>query len=370
MMKVKIFFFLILSVLVIAGGIIARIKTNMPPDIEVTQARKMLKESELERSPEFAKKSYRDASMYYDSAMVEWRNQNKKFILFRDYRKLSELANKSSESSKNAINEARKNISKTEDILETRIKKLGDKIENFDRIFDNFPINKKHRSEIVNCKLLYSEAIHAYKNKNYNICVSRLNSVEIVINDVFSYYYEKLIDYLQECPGWNKKVKHTIIHSKKSKSYAIIIDKLARELFIYKNGEIFKRFTVELGANWVGDKQQHGDKTTPEGFYKIIDKKQNGQTKYYKALLLDYPNEDDKKRFALNRKKGALKKGAKIGNLIEIHGNGGKGIDWTDGCIALKDSDMDVVFKLCPAGTWVTIVGSTKSLEELSISTS
>ncbi len=59
--------------------------------------------------------------------------------------------------------------------------------------------------------------------------------------------------------------------------------------------------------------------------YKIIEKKQNGQTKYYKALLLNYPNEDDKKRFLANKKNGIISKDAKIGNLIEIHGNGGKG---------------------------------------------
>ena len=146
----------------------------------------------------------------------------------------------------------------------------------------------------------------------------------------------------------------------------IIIDKIARELSIYKNGEIFKQFPVELGVNWIGDKQQQGDKTTPEGLYKIIAKKQNGQTMYYKAFLLDYPNEDDKKRFLLNKKNGIINQDAEIGNLIEIHGNGGKGIDWTDGCIALNDTDMDEIFKFCTIGTKVTIVGSGRSLNELS----
>ncbi len=99
--------------------------------------------------------------------------------------------------------------------------------------------------------------------------------------------------------------------------------------------------------------------------YKITDKKNNGQTAFYKAFMLDYPNEDDKKRFLQNKKSGAIHQDANIGNLIEIHGNGGKGIDWTDGCIALKNGDMDEVFKLCPVGTWVTIVGSTRSEDEL-----
>ena len=56
--------------------------------------------------------------------------------------------------------------------------------------------------------------------------------------------------------------------------------------------------------------------------------------------------------------KGSLPSSAKIGGLIEIHGNGGKGIDWTEGCIALTDTEMDIVFKTVKVGTPVTIVGS------------
>ena len=56
----------------------------------------------------------------------------------------------------------------------------------------------------------------------------------------------------------------------------------------------------------MGDKNQQGDKSTPEGLYKITDKKSNGQTTFYKALMLDYPNDDDKKRFLQNKKNGVI----------------------------------------------------------------
>ncbi|MBE3139905.1 MAG: L,D-transpeptidase family protein, partial [Thermoplasmata archaeon] len=84
---------------------------------------------------------------------------------------------------------------------------------------------------------------------------------------------------------------------------------------------------------------------------------------YYKALLLDYPNDEDKKRFKSEIKHGSLPASAKIGDLIEIHGNGGKGVDWTEGCIALTDKEMDVVFRIVKAGTPVTIVGSMVDLQ-------
>jgi len=51
--------------------------------------------------------------------------------------------------------------------------------------------------------------------------------------------------------------------------------------------------------------------------------------------------------------------------LIEIHGNGGKGIDWTEGCVALTDKEMDVVFKIAKVGTPVTIIGSMVDLQNV-----
>ena len=153
--------------------------------------------------------------------------------------------------------------------------------------------------------------------------------------------------------------------SKKNHDYSIIIDKFSRKCFIYQNGAKKYEFEAELGKNWVGDKRVKGDNATPEGMYKITKKFDGGKTKYYKALLLDYPNDEDKAKFKSEIEHGSLPASAKIGGLIEIHGNGGKGIDWTEGCIALTDREMDVVFKIVRVGTPVTIVGSMVDLKEV-----
>jgi murein L,D-transpeptidase YafK len=102
---------------------------------------------------------------------------------------------------------------------------------------------------------------------------------------------------------------------------------------------------------------------TPEGMYKITKKFEGSKTKYYKALLLNYPNDEDKEKFKSEIGNGSLPASAKIGDLIEIHGNGGKGIDWTEGCIALTDKEMDIVFKITKVGTPVTIIGSMVDLK-------
>ena len=63
-------------------------------------------------------------------------------------------------------------------------------------------------------------------------------------------------------------------------------------------------------------------------------------------------------RFALGQGRGTILTGVGIGNLIEIHGDGGEGRDWTDGCVALANPDMDRVFAHVRVGTPVTIVGT------------
>jgi murein L,D-transpeptidase YafK len=365
-MKIRILLLVLLMVLAMVVIAAIRIKSNRPPETAVIKAGKLLAEAELEKASEFAPKPFQEARMYYDSAMINWRIQNKRFILVRDYSEVTELVQKSAERSEIAIIESKKIISTTGNLLKINIDFIGRKIHGFEEQFKNFPVSRKHRSELTQCKLMYSESLQAYISNNYSICKSKLDSVEIVIDDFITYYCEKLEDYFEDYPEWNEMVIQTISYSKKSQATVIIVDKFNRELFIYKSGKPVKQYSIELGANWIGDKMHQGDKSTPEGFYNILEKKQNGQTKYHKALLLNYPNAEDKKRFSANIRNGIIRHDSQIGNLIEIHGNGGKRTDWTDGCIALADSDMDDIFEFCTVGTKVTIVGSRKPLNDIS----
>jgi lipoprotein-anchoring transpeptidase ErfK/SrfK len=69
-------------------------------------------------------------------------------------------------------------------------------------------------------------------------------------------------------------------------------------------------------------------------------------------------------RFKADISKGTLPVSSKIGGGIEIHGGGGKGVDWTEGCIALTNSEIEIIFNLAKVGTPVTIVGSMKNIGE------
>ncbi len=137
----------------------------------------------------------------------------------------------------------------------------------------------------------------------------------------------------------------------------VIIDKADHRLLVYRRGRQVAVFKAELGTAGLAPKRHAGDCATPEGRYRVTTVKTGGATRYYKALLLDYPNPDDRRRYQLERDAGTIEAGVGPGSLIEIHGHGGQGRDWTEGCVALRDEDMDRLLELVAAGTPVTIVG-------------
>jgi L,D-peptidoglycan transpeptidase YkuD (ErfK/YbiS/YcfS/YnhG family) len=157
---------------------------------------------------------------------------------------------------------------------------------------------------------------------------------------------------------WKRLANDTIAQSRADRSTAFIVDKLNRKLHVYVAGDRVATFPAELGSKGLKRKLHSGDQATPEGRYRVTEVRGPGRTRYYKALMLDYPNAEDRARYAYGRRTGQVPLRAGIGSLIEIHGDGGQGRDWTDGCVALADRDMDKVFARARVGTPVTIVGA------------
>ncbi len=138
----------------------------------------------------------------------------------------------------------------------------------------------------------------------------------------------------------------------KSKYLMTILDSKNDTLVIYP---------VVFGNNDQGDKMQEGDRKTPEGVYKIIEKRAHAE--WYKIMLLDFPNEKDRIEFRDYKQKGLVPQDAKIGGEIAIHGtrdNEDIEIDrmknWTNGCIATKNIYMEQLYKYIAVGTKVIIL--------------
>jgi murein L,D-transpeptidase YafK len=145
-----------------------------------------------------------------------------------------------------------------------------------------------------------------------------------------------------------------IISMAAGKADRVLVDKSEARLYLLKDGKVVKGYPVAFGADPVGHKQQEGDERTPEGDY-VLDYKKSDSA-FHKAIHISYPNAEDRAR--------AKARGVKPGGLIMIHGQkNGLGwlslitqlFNWTDGCIALSNADMDEVWATVDAGTPITI---------------
>lgn len=157
--------------------------------------------------------------------------------------------------------------------------------------------------------------------------------------------------------AWKRLASDTIAESRRKGITVLIVSKLERRLTVYRNGVLERTYSVGLGFNGLADKRHAGDDATPEGRYTIIRKMPVSQ--YHKALLLNYPNEEDRKAFARERMNGTIPKSVGIGGQIEIHGGGRDSL--TRGCIALDDDEMDELYGLASVGTPVTIIGTAET---------
>ncbi len=140
----------------------------------------------------------------------------------------------------------------------------------------------------------------------------------------------------------------------------IVIVKTDYELKVYDQDGWYATYPVVFGSKSLDDKMMEGDRKTPEGVYHIASKRPH--EKWDKMMVIDYPTKADYDKFNERKAKGLIPKGAKIGGGIAIHGtwpHDDIAVDlyqnWTNGCIALKNEDVDELFDLVTIGTQVTI---------------
>ena len=134
----------------------------------------------------------------------------------------------------------------------------------------------------------------------------------------------------------------------------IVVEKATRKLSIFRDSKQIKTYRIALGRNPVGAKQAEGDMKTPEGIYKIDGR--NAQSSFHLALHISYPSDNDNTR--------AAERGVSAGFDIMIHGiRNGLGWmgalhrwkDWTVGCIALTDEEIEELWRVTPDGTTIEI---------------
>jgi len=157
---------------------------------------------------------------------------------------------------------------------------------------------------------------------------------------------------------WQQMAKDTIAWSHTHRTSAIVINKADQVLTLYRNGQKILSYPVQLGFNGIREKRYQGDGATPEGKYRISSKGGQGQAQFYRALVLNYPNEGDRRRYQLGRKTGQIPPSRGIGEQIEIHGVKNELMAHTLGGVMLDNPQMALLYDRVEKGTPVTIVGA------------
>ncbi len=354
---------LLFLIITVYGILIATMQK--PPLTEIKACLAALSKAEHGNSNVYAPEYFNAAERKYKTAMQEWKRQNARIFFKRDYTKVKELildATLKAEEA-NVFSGTKKDDLKMNYLKETEL--LKTKLDNYHSVFSKLPLKAYIRKNYEFGKFALEEGLSAFGKGDYMLANKKLSEGKIKINLADNEVNSFLREYFENFSKWRNWVDRTIQYSAKNKTTAFVVDKIQHKGFLYSNGRLSKEYDVELGRNWLGNKQFAGDRATPEGMYVVTKKKGSRDTRYYKALMINFPNEEDKIQFEEKKRKGLLSRNSRLGGLIEIHGDGGKGSDWTSGCVALPNDRMDELFSKLSPGSPVTIIGSMNSLKEL-----
>lgn len=134
----------------------------------------------------------------------------------------------------------------------------------------------------------------------------------------------------------------------------VLVEKSKNKMYLLSRNDVVREYDIFLGKNPIGHKQREGDMRTPEGEYLLIHK--NNNSKFYRSITVSYPDEDDIK--------DAMARGVNPGGDIVIHGFPNElgnitgpvqPLNWTEGCIAVRNHEMDELFELIELNTPIEI---------------
>jgi tetratricopeptide (TPR) repeat protein len=220
-------------------------------------------------------------------------------------------------------------------------------LECFQKLINDYPGSGYRQDSEVMISL-----INDVTSKDKRI-ITQQTQIETLEQDVKS-KGNAIITQQEKIEALEQEVKSKALAIQNGPADKILIEKKERRLTLISKDKLLKTYKIALGGNPNGPKERQGDNKTPEGTY-VIDSR-NKDSRYHLSLHISYPNERDRRR--------AKELGVSPGGDIMIHGikNGLSWIgdlhtevDWTKGCIAVTDEEIEEIDKLVPNGTIVEI---------------
>jgi len=307
----------------------------------------------------WAPQALRAADAALREAFVEWSRQEARLLPLRDFRPVAGQLASASALAAEAARLAEASRAEARAAAAEAVREAVAFEANAEDLVAVTALPHDQRAHLQRARLLVREAEALLREDEIASARERADLSRAELGEALGPALEAAERYTsrRQVATWRRWVDETRAWSRSSGQPAILVLKEKNVLVLLAKGVPVRSYDAELGRNALGVKQRQGDRATPEGRYRIVGKKDRGASRYHRALLLDYPNADDRQRFASAQRRGQVPRGAGIGGLIEIHGEGGRGQNWTEGCVALSNPDMDDLYGRVRVGTRVTIVG-------------
>ncbi|GIV62281.1 MAG: hypothetical protein KatS3mg044_1147 [Rhodothermaceae bacterium] len=339
-------------------GLLAYTLADTAPVAAFETARQALGQARATEAERYAPEPWQQAQARWQEALRHWQQENRRWFILRNYDAARQAAGEAARLGEAATRRARHARDSLAWHATLTLALLRDQLDSLQAGLSRLSHRPRWQTTLAtaHARLVRGEA--ALERKDFLAAAEAAEAAQAVVQQVGQALEQTVTQYLARLPLWRRWHDDTVAWSARHRAPAIVVDKMAHRLYLYEAGRLRHTFDAELGPNWMGPKRHEGDLSTPEGQYRVVRKRGAGETIYHRALDLDYPNAADRQRFLEARRRGTLPPHARIGGNIEIHGEGGRGADWTRGCIALANADMERLFELVPTGTPVTIVGA------------
>lgn len=330
-----------------------------PPDLSQAAAKRAVDEARRAGASTWAPPLLLQAEAALRAGLAERRRQEVRFLLFRDFAAARSGLRLARDKARRAALAATETRAAARSAADESIEKAKAALGQAEALVDSIRLDRpdrrhlqRSRADLVIAKTLYDAEEYGQVQLLADRALQDARSASRGAISLASRYVDG-----EQLHRWRRWIDETIRTSRRSGEAAVIVYKEKNTLTLYSAGRPLRSYSADMGQNSIKAKLRAGDNATPEGRYRIVEKKGAGESKYYKALLLNYPNQDDRKRLEKARKAGVVHRGAAPGGLIEIHGHGGRGEDWTNGCVALSNRELDDLYARVSVGTPVTIVG-------------
>ncbi len=283
-------------------------------------------------------------------------NENLKLGWFREYSPLREDLRRALVAGDALLARTLKDREEKRDRIREEVRILRKRLGTLEDITLTLNERGRARASLTKAEIMLEEVSLMADGAKYDQALEKVQAVRGVIKEAEGTCLKFLVRYQDagQIEKWRRLAEETVRESRTKGTTAILVIKLEKRMIVYKKGDAVAEFDVGLGFNGLSDKLHSGDDATPEGRYHIT--KKIPASRFYKAFLIDYPNDEDRQRFASAKQRREIPYWVGIGSLVEIHGGGQDSL--TRGCVSVDDRVMDKLFGMVSVGTPVTIVGT------------